>query len=158
MSRWRPQQYCAEGERRGVDHNVLTNAIEIGNRIAEANSEVPTIFTLRHLAALASVDYGFLRAVVGRGISDPYTVFRIRKSAEGETRRTGYRTICVPDRPLMRTQGWIAHRILAHVKPHSASYAYAPGSKIVEAAQPHCARRWLVKIDVRRFFDSCQAG
>ena len=54
----------------------------------------------------------------------------------------------------MRAQRWIAHRILAHGRPHWASYAYAPRSSIKEAASLHCGCVWLIKLNVHRFFKS----
>jgi len=54
----------------------------------------------------------------------------------------------------MRAQRWIAKRILAHGRPHWASYAYAPGCSIKEAASLHCGCAWLIKLDVHRFFES----
>ena len=54
----------------------------------------------------------------------------------------------------MRAQRWIAQRILTRGRPHWASYAYAPGSNIRLAADLHCGYKWLIKLDVRRFFES----
>lgn len=54
----------------------------------------------------------------------------------------------------MRVQRWIAHRILNRGRPHWASYAYAPKSNILAAARMHCECKWMVKLDVRRFFES----
>ena len=54
----------------------------------------------------------------------------------------------------MRTHRWIAQNILNAVEPHSASHAFAPGSNLVGAAERHAGCRWLVKMDVRRFFES----
>jgi RNA-directed DNA polymerase len=54
----------------------------------------------------------------------------------------------------MKLQRWIAQNILNTVKPHDASHAYAPGCDLVNAAQRHAGCRWLVKMDVRSFFES----
>lgn len=43
---------------------------------------------------------------------------------------------------------------MARVRPHYASVAFSKGDKLVEAARPHCGARWLVKLDVRNFFES----
>lgn len=43
---------------------------------------------------------------------------------------------------------------LANSAPHQASVAFAKGSKIRDAAKPHCRSRWLIKLDVRNFFES----
>src|SRR5262249_15519185 len=108
---------------------------------------LPAILTLNHLAVRAGVPHGTLRTYVGRG-TDPYLVFHIRKHSGG------FRTICVPDWPLARVQRWLATRLLNHVRPHSNSFAYAPDTSIVRCARMHCGCRWLVKMDISRFFES----
>ena len=54
----------------------------------------------------------------------------------------------------MQTQRWIAQNILNAVRPHDASYAFARNRDLVGAARRHAGARWLVKMDVRRFFES----
>jgi RNA-directed DNA polymerase len=54
----------------------------------------------------------------------------------------------------MRLQRWIAQNILALAKPHSCSFAYFPDRGVLEAAQRHSGCTWLVKMDIRDFFDS----
>jgi hypothetical protein len=55
---------------------------------------------------------------------------------------------------LARVQRWLATRLLNHVRPHSNSFAYAPDTSIVRCARMHCGCRWLVKVDISRFFES----
>lgn len=64
------------------------------------------------------------------------------------------RLICVPDARLGRVQRWIAKYVLSRVAPHSASFAYAPGSSPIECARMHCGCRWMLKVDVKGFFES----
>jgi len=54
----------------------------------------------------------------------------------------------------MQAQRWIAQNILNAVPPHDASYAFARNRDLVGAANKHAGARWLVKMDVRRFFES----
>lgn len=153
MANWRPQQFLRAGKNAGIDQVILDHAAEIGRRITNVDAALTPVFTLRHLADLASVDYGFLRAIVRRRIPDAYRIFAIRKS-RSEPKTHSFRTICVPSPALMRVQRWIAKFILAHGAPHSASHAYAPGSSILDAAAVHCGCAWLIKMDARRFFES----
>ena len=104
MDNWRPQDYASIGMQQGVDPQVLQNAVQTGLKIIQKNGGCTPVFSLRHLAFLADVDYGFLRAVVARKIQDPYTSFRIRK---GPASVDGFRIICVPDTSLMTVQRWI---------------------------------------------------
>src|ERR1035441_4856114 len=151
MDTWRPQQYHGTGTQRGVNPEVLHNATQTGERIISVNPALTPVFSLRHLAYLTDVSYTFLRAVVSRNLEDPYAVFRIRKRSSDAN---AFRMICVSEAPLMHAQKWIVRSILSHGSPHFSSTAYAPGSKILDAANPHCNSRWLIKVDVRNFFES----
>lgn len=126
--------------------------LAIGKGIVGSNRDVQPVFTLKHLAVLSDVEYGFLRQTVARRI-DPYTSFRIQKrpGADGERR---YRTICVPSPALMRVQRWIVRNVLQHVPAHDASVAFSRGDRLYQAAEPHCAAKWLIKLDIRSFFES----
>jgi RNA-directed DNA polymerase len=134
MTRWRPQSFKKNGKSRGVDNDVLNRATDIGKAITSANPKVQPVFTLRHLAHVADVDYGVLRAVVSRSI-DAYRAFRIKKrpSSSGEQR---FRVIAVPSPHLMKVQRWILQNILQYVDVHPASVAYSKDDNILEAAAP----------------------
>lgn len=147
-----PQRYRVIGRESGIDDDIIERALATAAMQDRIGGRVPTILTLRHLADLAGVPYGFLRGVASRRFPDPYTTFQVRKLARaGEE---GYRTITVPPPLLMSVQRWISSNILVHGRPHAASMAYAPGSSVVKAAERHCGCRWLVKLDARRFFES----
>ena len=153
MAAWRPQHYRRRGESKGVDPQTLDNAIAAGQAVIDVDPALPPIFTLRHLAHVTGADYGLLRAIVERRIENPYRVFRIRKrpSESGEKR---YRTICAPEPSLLSVQRWISASVLSRGRTHSASTAYSKGSKLISAAEPHCGCRWLIKLDVKNFFES----
>jgi RNA-directed DNA polymerase len=153
MSRWRPQLYKNEGLDKQISEEVLTHALAIAEAIVKPNPRLPPVFTLKHLAYLSDVNYGLLRIIVSRKNLNPYRIFRIRKrpSSLGEQR---YRIIAVPEPGLLKAQQWIAQKILSQAKPHSASVAFSKGDKLFYAAAPHCQCRWLIKLDVRNFFES----
>jgi RNA-directed DNA polymerase len=153
MSLWQPQLYRQRAKSANVADEILEAALATASQIVAVHPDLPPIFTLKHLAYLTEVDYGYLRAVVRRQLADPYRAFRIRKRASlGEEQR--YRIICAPDQPLKRVQVWIARNILQLTSPHPASIAYAKGSSIFDGAKRHCGCRWLVKLDMRNFFES----
>src|SRR6185295_9833628 len=153
MAAWRPQLYRQTGRQQKVDPVALKNAVEIGKHTISVHPDLPPVFTLRHLAHLTSVDYGLLRAIIRRELEDPYKVFRIKKAVSDQKEKQ-FRIICVPDPGLMQVQKWISKKILSKGKVHSASVAYQPGSKLLDAATVHCNCRWLIKLDVRNFFES----
>lgn len=157
MTPWRAQHYAQAGRRAGVPEEVLKNAGEIATRITDSNPSVTPVLTLGHLAHLSGVPYQHLRELVSRQRPDDYRLFKIRKhvpKGRNKHKKAGYRIICVPQPKLMQVQRWIAQNILNHVQSHQASYAYAPGSRHVDAAQLHCKCSWLIKLDVTRFFES----
>jgi RNA-directed DNA polymerase len=153
MEQWRPQRYRVIGETRGIAPQVLGNAVTVGELIVAVDPELPPVFTLKHLAYLTGSDYGFLRGVVARRHQRPYTTFSVRKAGRPAS-HPEFRVICVPCEPLLKVQRWIARRILSCGRPHTASTAYATGCNVRDAAEVHCECRWLIKLDVRRFFES----
>ncbi|CAL4868268.1 hypothetical protein MMA231_02543 [Asticcacaulis sp. MM231] len=153
MSRWRSQLYKSEGLKKGIDPSILDNAIVTAEITLGSNPNLPPILTLRHLAHLTGIDYGFLRHVISRANENPYRVFRIgkRPAYNGELR---FRTIAIPDPRLMVVQRWINRQILQQLTVHDASVAYSSGDRLVDAAKIHCGCNWLIKLDVRNFFES----
>jgi len=145
MSNWTPHAFKAEATKQNVPAEVIQELVNEGNRLRGINA--PVIFTLGHLAAICDVPYKYLRAIVERKF-DPYRIFNIRK------RSGGYRQITVPEPYLIVVQRWIHSSILSKRTPSVISTAFAPKTGPVMNAQSHIQCRWLVKVDVRRFFES----
>lgn len=149
MCSWCPQQFRKDGLKNNVDPSIIQHA----ELVSAVSHKLPPIFSLRHLSHLTGVDYAFLRSVVERkDFIEPYKVFRLKKGAKEQGR--GFRIICIPEPFLMQAQRWIAKKILTYGEVHSASFAYAENCKIVDAAKLHCKCRWMLKLDVRNFFES----
>ena len=144
---WSPQLYLQEGHARQVEPTVLNAAAKQLDEFYGRKPNIPAILTLGHLAQRSGVPYDRLRAVVERKIQ-PYNHFTIRK------RSGGRRTISVPHRDLLIAQKWLTRHILNKQTPHSTSYAFTPGSSIVNCASRHTGARWLVKMDISGFFGS----
>lgn len=153
MVAWRSQHFLDEGRRAGVEEEILTRAVEIAEHTLRVPAPGEPILTLGHLAHMTGIDHAYLRANVSRAGDDPYREFSIRKrSLPGQPPRLRY--IAVPEPLLMAAQSWIASQILRQAPCHKASVAYAPESRLATAAARHCRAKWLVKIDVREFFES----
>jgi RNA-directed DNA polymerase len=155
---WDSQAFVSGARAAGRDPAVISAAETAARRIKQALPDLPVVLTLSHLGHLVDVAPDLLRRIVVRKI-DPYRVFRAKKRAgpgRGAAPSRGYRTICVPDPTLMRTQRWIAQNILNPVEPHPASHAFAPGRDIRGALSRHAGCRWLLKMDVRHFFESIE--
>jgi RNA-directed DNA polymerase len=143
MSRWPSFHFRAQSGH--LPEESTQAALNAAHRSQDRG--LPAILTLKHLAGHARVEYRYLRELVERK-RDPYRSFQVRK------RQGGFRTIVVPEIPLMRTQRWIARFVLNRLSPHSASFAYQPGRSIVDCAHNHVGAKWLIKVDVRQFFES----
>lgn len=153
MSDWRPQLYRSQAKAVGVTEDVVRAANKTATAIRRANNRVPVVLTLNHLSQLSGVPYGFLRKVVSRELLDPYRAFQLLKRPLPDE-PVRFRRITVPHPPLMNAQKWIASKILVHGRVHDASVAFAPKSTLLGATQPHCQAQWLIKIDVKSFFES----
>jgi RNA-directed DNA polymerase len=153
MTDWKPQPYRRTGRDHGVPDAVLDAAVATGEKVVAVHPSLPPILTLGHLAHLCGVDYKDLRAYASRDEPDPYKLFRIRKRPQSDG-TLQFRLICVPQAKLAEVQRWIAKNVLTYGRPHAASTAFSPGAKLIDAVRPHCGSRWIVKVDVRRFFES----
>tara|TARA_R110001599_G_scaffold193657_2_gene389485 strand:+ start:487 stop:1650 length:1164 start_codon:yes stop_codon:yes gene_type:complete len=153
MANWQPQLFLTEARNSCVPEQIINAAYYVGNSVIRVNSNLPPVFSLRHLSHLTDTDYPLLRSIVSREKEEPYRIFRIRKMPRPNG-DLGFRTICVPDPSLLKVQRWINKNILHHAKSHSASMAYSPKSQLVNAARPHCNSRWIIKVDIRNFFES----
>ena len=151
MNRWRPQLYRRQALNQDVDPTVVDNAVRTGALTINEHADRPPVFSLRHLAHMAQVRYQRLRTIVSRR-NDPYRLIRIHKRVTSPSNR--YRIICIPESPLLCTQRWIAQNILRTATPHHASTAFALGDNVVSAAHIHTNARWLIKLDVKNFFES----
>ncbi len=154
--RWDSQAFISAARLKGRSESTIQACLSTAASIKRKHPDLPVIFTLNHLAHLADVSADFLQEVAHRKI-DPYRVFRVKKrgvpnSVPAPPRR--YRTICVPDPKLMRVQRWIAQNILQVTPVHHASFAFSRDRDLVDAARKHVGAKWVVKMDVRHFFES----
>jgi RNA-directed DNA polymerase len=139
-----PHLYRREGRRRGLSNEVI-DTVEMASARLLAHG-VAVVLTLGHLAWRSGAPYPYLRKVVERSI-DPYHAFAIKRRAGKNPR-----LISSPSPLLMDVQRWILARILDHVTPHPASYAYRRGVSIRMCAEQHLGARWLIKMDLHNFF------
>ncbi len=143
MAPWPDHQYRRAAH--GAPDALLDAALDQAHAVQKRG--LPAVLSLGHLAHHARVSYKALRTIVERK-TDAYVVHQVRKKSGG------YRLICRPAPDLMRTQTWIHRSILKRRRCHPAAVAYAPTCSPVSAARRHCGARWLIKVDVRRFFES----
>tara|TARA_R110002072_G_scaffold273000_1_gene433262 strand:- start:1776 stop:2912 length:1137 start_codon:yes stop_codon:yes gene_type:complete len=153
---WDSQTFRRGARDAGRDEPSIAAAVSIAKAIKNASPDLPVIFSLSHLAHLVDVSPKFLRSIIDR-MNDPYRHFRLRKKSGGKGSKAPkrrYRDIYAPHPHLMRTQRWIAQNILNASHPHTSSFGFAPESDMLDAATLHCGCAWLLKMDVRNFFES----
>lgn len=153
---WDSQAFTVGAKDKDRSEETIAASIAAATAVKRHHPDLPVILTLNHLAHLSDVSPDFLQEVAHRKI-DPYRVFRVKKrgvanKVPSPPRR--YRTICVPELRLMRVQRWIAQNILQAMPSHPASFAFIRERDLVGAAERHVGAKWLVKMDVRHFFES----
>lgn len=145
MSNWHPNLFETNCRKNGFSEEFICKTLAYGKKLYSRG--YPVIFSLAHLSRLSESQYSKLREVIYRTII-PYGHFKIQK------RSGGYRQIVVPHPYLLVTQRWININILNATQPHPCAKAYVKGKGIIDNAEVHCGASWLVKIDIRRFFES----
>lgn len=145
MNSFSPHLYKLEAQHRGLDKDTIEASIRQYESML--NDGILPILSLKHLANLTNVDYSFLRRIVGRKI-DPY------KTIEQPKRSGGTRLISAPQPRLKAIQRWILDYVLRDVKTHPLSFAYENNKSILDCAKIHIGMRWMIKFDLRNFFDS----
>jgi hypothetical protein len=153
---WSPRQFAREALGTVCKPDVIEAALDAAQAIKRANEDLPVIFTLEHLGHLIDINSETLRSFVERR-EDYYRVFRVKKRPRpgwGAAPPRALRTICVPNPALMHTQRWIAQNILNAIDPHPASFAFAPGRSLFDATTRHAGCSWLIKLDLRNFFEA----
>lgn len=103
---------------------------------------------LEHLSSAVGLDADFLTKVVERR-SDPYREFKVPKASGRSTR-----TIAAPSADLAKAQRWILDYVLSGSDPGPGSFAYQRGVSVKDCAEVHIGARWVVKLDLRDFFNS----
>jgi len=144
---WSSQRYIELGKILGRTDELLDRAVEQIEAVIEPPPNPPALLTLGHLAMRADVPYASLRRFIAHD-PEAYRRFAVKK------RSGGFRVIHVPESHLLKVQRWICNYILRDVPVHQRSHAFAPNSSIVKCATRHCRAQWLVKLDIRGFFDS----
>jgi len=145
MSNWHPNIFESHCKGNEYDDEFVKICLRYGKNLH--SNGFPVVFSLAHLAELADSNYSKLREIIHRRIV-PYGRFKIHK------RSGGYRQIVVPHPYLFVVQKWINSHILSLASPHRCAKAYIKGACIVDNANIHCGARWLIKMDLRRFFES----
>ncbi len=154
MNRWAPHFFAERAREAGLPEDQIT---EVAAHYEHARRlGIAPVISLSHMAFSCGVEYRHLRnrcarqpiTTVDGSRSRPYRTFAVRK------RSGGTRLISVPADDLLQVQRWINHNILSRCSCHSRAFAYQAGSSIADCASIHLGCRWLIKLDLVRFFES----
>jgi RNA-directed DNA polymerase len=137
--------YIREGLKKGVPLEVLRRIVSDSK---EANIRgLPPVYSLKHLCHYTGVNYQYLRNIIRRK-RVPYVAYRVKK------RSGGFRFLQSPEEDLKFLQRWVAKEMLYKVDPHWRCFSFHRNASIKKCAAEHCQSRWLIKIDIEKFFDS----
>ncbi len=146
MKIWQPALYRKTAQKKGLSLSIINNAIKIYTHFSK--TPFPCILTINHLSKILNIPYPILKRYTYNQI-DNYKRFSIRK------RSGGTRRIYSPNYNLLRIQQWINREILqkdTHISDFS--YAFRKGLSIKDCASIHCDQSWLIKIDIKNYFES----
>lgn len=146
MEPWPRQKYIDDGLARGLPLQRLEQWLDVAHRLQAR--DLPPLLTLGHLAKEVGVPHPLMREWVLRTRENQYRHFYVAKRAGG------FRKISVPEPLLMAVQRWLTKNVLNRVHADPAATAYQPGCSPKAAATVHLGCRWLIKIDLKSFFES----
>ena len=102
-------------------------------------------------ANLLGMETGQLKEIL-RNVSVHYREFWMRK------RKGGYRMISAPNKTMQSIQATINSRILSPVTMiHPAAVGFRNGHSVVDNANPHLGKRYVLKMDIHDFFFSIRS-
>jgi RNA-directed DNA polymerase len=105
-------------------------------------------FLLEKMSAQLLVPLNDLEYLV-RSSPYRYKVYKIAKRTPGKTR-----IIAQPAKEVKTLQHWVMRNVLNTFPVHAAATAYRKGRNIADNAQPHVAKRYMLKMDFSDFFPS----
>ncbi len=143
---WTPHLFIKKAQEKGLNRESVASAKKEYERLMEKG--LPPLLTLGHLSYYTKTNYWYLNRIVSRKFEGAYRTFQIKK------RSGGSRNINVPDKDLMKVQKWIDRNILSRILAGPHSFAYEKGKKILDCVSRHVGSKWLIKIDIRNFFES----
>ena len=146
MKIWQPALYRKIAQKKGLSHSIINNAIKIYTHFSK--TPFPCILTINHLSKILNIPYPVLKKCTYKQIEN-YKSFSIKK------RSGGTRRIYSPNYNLLRIQQWINREILQKDPNISEfSYAFRKGLSTRDCAFLHCNQSWLIKIDIKNYFES----
>lgn len=108
---------------------------------------LPVIFSTKHLAIALEIPFQEFKDLI-RFREYCYKFYAISK------RRGGVRQISAPFSNLKPIQKWINQEILAHVPISEQAMGFRTGKSIRQNADPHTSKKFILNMDLLKFFDT----
>lgn len=137
--------FISEAKARGRSQDFITEALKYADVLDEKG--LPVIFDTVHLAFILNCDYSELKHIASI-TSVFYRYFAIKK------RSGGLRRIMAPYQNLRHIQEWIKHNILDQIIQPDYVTAFVKGRNILTNAKIHEGKKYVLKIDLKNFFES----
>ncbi|MCA9047614.1 MAG: RNA-directed DNA polymerase [Planctomycetaceae bacterium] len=125
-----------------------------GNRPA---TESPSGNVPQRDTSTASLTLTDLSARIGISVDDLQNHQPVYREVRISKPHGGVRCLEIPDDRTKELQRTLLHRLFAGIRAHNCACGFEAGTSIVNAAVPHVRKRVIVKLDVRRFFESTTA-
>ena len=139
------ESYLKEAEAQHRSPEFIEVTLAYADRLSA--QDMPVIFSAKHLALVFELKLYELRDIADfRGRF--YTFYSIRK------RRGGVRQLSVPFSNVKKIQAWLHKMILVKIPLEEAAMGFRSGRSIKQNATPHAGKKFVLNIDLLKFFDS----
>ena len=128
-----------------MDEKYINLCTEYANRLIDNN--MPVIFDMIHFQKLIGFKRWYIYEII-KSKERFYNIIKIPK------RKTGYRNLTIPVKNLKTIQRWILDNILYNIKISEHSTGFTPHKGIIENARPHVNKEYVIKLDIKNFFDN----
>lgn len=108
---------------------------------------LPVIFSTKHLAIALGIPFHDFKDLI-RFREYYYKFYAIKK------RRGGVRQISAPFSNLKPVQKWVYQEILANIPVSEQAMGFHAGRSIKHNAAPHASKKFILNIDLLKFFDT----
>lgn len=138
-------EFLREAENQGKSEKYKASILQYIAKLEDKH--LPVIYDSHHLAYLLDMSYDDLNALSLKR-SAYYKYYTIRKRAGGRRR------ILAPFSNLKRIQRWILENILDKVETPECVTGFVHGRSIFDNAKPHENKAYILKLDLKNFFES----
>lgn len=108
----------------------------------------PVLFSIPHLAMEIGMESGYINYLIWSR-ENQYIFFLLQK----KNKEAAPREIMAPKEQLKYIQRWININILQKAKFNDYIKGFVPGSSILQNAKVHSGAKYILKIDLLKFFD-----